>query len=76
MARTKKTKPQIKVVYLESGTSLSDVLERVKADGITDLSCVKYDHDYIGCCGGHSEGEYCYCPSSYADMRFEYEVKT
>ncbi len=75
MARTKKTKPQIKVVYLESGMSLSDVLERVKADGITDLSCVKYDHDYIGCQCDHGDN-YCYCPSSYADMRFEYEVKT
>lgn len=77
MKTNKKTEPKVetRVVYLNEGTSLAAVLRQVLTDGVTDLSTVKYDHDYVGCCGGHGEGEYCYCPSSYADMRFEYEVK-
>lgn len=74
--KKKKETTQKRVVYLEDGMSLSDVLAKVMADGVTDLSTVKYDHDYEGCCGGHPEGEYCYCNPSYSEMRFVYEVKT
>ena len=69
------SKVEQRAVYLESGMSLADVLAKVMADGVTDLSTVKYYGDFVGCCGGHAEGEYCYCPSSYTDIRFEYEVK-
>ena len=54
--------------------TLADVIERLKADGVTDLTKVNYDHSYVGCCADHGDG-YCYCPSSYNDMRFEYEVE-
>lgn len=76
MKRTKKNEPQVehRAVYLNEGMSLADLLAQVLAAGVTDLSTVKYDHDYEGC-GGHPEGEYCYCPSSYSEMRFEYTVK-
>ncbi len=69
------SKTQTRAVYLEDSITLAEVLQRVLADGVTDLSTVKYDHNYQGC-GGHPEGEYCYCPPSYSDMRFVYEVKT
>ena len=77
MKKSKKTesKTQTRAVYLNEGMSLADVLKQILADGVTDLSAVKYDHDYQGC-GGHSDGEYCYCPPSYSDMKFVYEVKT
>jgi hypothetical protein len=77
MKKIKKIEPQTqtRVVYLEDGMSLADVLSKIMADGVTDLSTVRYSHDYVGCCGGHCEGEYCYCPSSYTDMGFRYEVK-
>ena len=77
MKYIKKNKPQDehRAVYLSEGMSLADLLAQVLASGVTDLSTVKYDHNYEGCCGGHPEGEYCYCPPSYSEMRFEYTVR-
>jgi hypothetical protein len=77
MRKTKKSEPktQTRAIHLYEGMSLADLLKQVVADGITDLSTVKYDHDYEGCCGGHPEGEYCYCSPSYSEMRFCYQVK-
>ena len=75
MRKTKKNEPKVqtRTVYLCEGMSLADVLKQVLADGVTDLSTVRYDHDYDGgCCNN----EYCYCDSSYRDMRFRFEVKT
>jgi len=77
MKKNKKTEPvvQTRTVCLHEGMSLADVLKQVLADGITDLSKVTYDHDYVGCQCDHGDS-YCYCESSYTDMRFKYEVKT
>jgi hypothetical protein len=75
MKKTKKSESvERRAVYLTEGMSLADLLAQVAAVGVTDLSTVKYDHDYEGC-GGHPEGEYCYCPPSYSEMRFEYSVR-
>jgi hypothetical protein len=60
-------------IYLTEGQTLADVLKQLLEQGVTDFSKVKYDHDYIGCHGGHGD-EYCYCPSSYGDMRFNWEA--
>lgn len=68
-------KVQHKAVYLNDGMSLADVLKQVLADGVTDLSTVKYDQDYVGCQCDHGDS-YCYCATTYTDMRFNYEVKT
>ena len=78
MKKTKKvieeqTKPTSGVIYLEEGTTLAEVLAQVMAVGVTDFSKVRFDHDYVGC-NGHPEGEYCYCPSSYTDERFSWEI--
>jgi hypothetical protein len=75
MRKTNKTKTQTKVVYLEEGTSIADVLKQAMADGVTDLSAIRYAHEYGNSCCGHADGEYCYCSQSYNDMRFEYEVE-
>jgi len=76
MKKTKKNEPRVetRAVYLTEGMTLTDLLAQVAAAGVTDLSTVRYDHDYIGCNGDH-DGGYCYCPSSYGDMRFEYTVR-
>ena len=77
MKKTKKiieqTKPTSGVIYLSEGTTLAEVLAQVMAAGVTDLHNVRFDHDFVGC-NGHPEGEYCYCPSSYTDERFTWEI--
>jgi len=72
--KTKEPKVETRAVYLTEGMSLADLLKKVLADGVTDLSTVTYDHEYEGGC--RCNGEYCYCESAYRDMRFKYEVKT
>ncbi len=67
-------KPTKGAIYLEEGMTLAQLIKQLMDAGVTDFSKVKYDHDYVGCCGGHGEGEYCYCPSSYTDIRFDWEA--
>jgi hypothetical protein len=66
-----------KTIYLYRGDSLSDILEKLKAEGIKreDYSKVILEMKTVSCCGGHEEGEYCYCPDSYDDIRFEWKDK-
>lgn len=67
------TKPTSGAIYLNEGVTLAELIKQAEALGITDFSKVRYDHDYVGCHADHGDG-YCYCPSSYADMRFDWEI--
>ena len=74
MIKTKE-QPSIKrgSVYLETGMTLTEIIGRLKEAGVKDFSKVTYDHEYIGCQCDHGDG-YCYCPSTYTDMRFDWEI--
>ena len=64
-------KVKIVVDYVSEGTTLQSLVDRATALGVTDLSKVVFDCEYVsGCCGGHDEGSYCYCESGYNDLRF------
>lgn len=75
MKKQKKIEPKVqhKAMHLYEGASLADIIKQVMADGVTDLSSVKYDHNYQGGC--HCNEEYCYCEPSYTEMRFCYTVE-
>jgi hypothetical protein len=75
MKKTKKNESvEQRALYLYEGMSLADLLAQVAEAGVTDLSTVKYSHDYEGC-GCHHDDGHCYCPPSYSEMRFEYSVR-
>ena len=73
----KKKKEEVKLnsgcLYLEEGMTLTDVISKMLAAGVTDFSKVVYDHDYVGCQCDHGDS-YCYCDSSYRDIRFNWEA--
>lgn len=66
---------KIETVTIDDGNSLASLIAEVQRKGITekDFDKVKVKMDYVGCCG-HPDGEYCYCPSSYTDIRFEWSL--
>lgn len=66
-------KPTRGLIYLNEGETLTDIIKRLTDAGVTDFTKVRYDHDYVGCSADHGDG-YCYCPSSYADSRLEWEI--
>lgn len=59
-------------LYLSYGMSLASIIDQLKADGVTDFTKVTFDADSTSCCGC-TDG-YCYCPSSYTDIRFDWEA--
>jgi hypothetical protein len=67
-----KTSKEKIVIYLDQGHTVADILTMLREQGASesDYNNIKIKMDYVGCCGGHGEGEYCYCPSSYTDIRF------
>ena len=68
----KKIKKERKVAYLDSGTTLADVIRQVTETGVTDFSTVTFDHDYVSSnCNCES---YCCCESGYNDERFVWEI--
>lgn len=73
MKKKEEIKTKKGAVYLESGMTLATVLSTLLAEGVTDFSKVRYDCDYVGCSCDHGDG-YCYCPSSYDDIRFDWET--
>ncbi len=65
-----------RTIPVSPGDSLQSIIDQAVEAGVTDLSKVVLDGDYVGgCCGGHEEGEYCYAESGYTDLRFEYQGK-
>lgn len=60
-----------RAIYISTGETLQSILDRIAAEGWTDLTKVVLDGDYVSGCSGHSDGEYCYCEGGYADLRFE-----
>ena len=69
----KKTEIKRGAIYLEADMTLAEVLQRLSEAGVTDFNKVKFDRDYVGCQCDHGDS-YCYCPSSYTDMRFDWET--
>lgn len=67
------SKPTSGVLYLEPGMSLADLINQALLVGATDFTKIRFDHDYVGCNADHGDG-YCYCPSSYTDERFNWEI--
>ena len=65
--------PTSGTIYLDEGDTLASIMSQLMAVGVTDLSKVKFDRDYVGCQCDHGDS-YCYCPSSYTDMRFRWEA--
>ena len=61
-------------ISLSDNYSLQGLLDQLKDKGVTDLTQVKIKMDYQSCCGGHGDGEYCYCPTTYSDIRLEWEI--
>lgn len=71
--KIQKVETKTVVVYLEESMTLADVIKKLVEQGVTDLSKVTYDHEYVGCQCDHGDN-YCYCDGSYRDMRFRGEV--
>ena len=73
----KKKKEEVKLnhgsIYMETGMTLADVISQTLAAGVTDFSKVVYDRDYVSCQCDHGDS-YCYCDSSYRDIRFDWEA--
>ena len=66
----KKTKKCVRVQYIGNGDNLQDLLDRLKKEGVMDLTKVHVTMQYVGCtCSGD---DYCYCPTAYADIGLEY----
>lgn len=71
MRRKKIEKNKIRV-NVDIDESLASILSKLKDKGIgpEDFDKVFLEGDSVGCCGGHDVGEYCYCETSYSDLRF------
>ena len=64
------------ILYLDSGTSLADIIKWAESRGVTDYSSVTIEMNSETMCSGHEVGEYCYCPIGYRDVRIEVRKPT
>ncbi len=64
----------VDTISLSDTDSLQDLLDLLKAKGVTDFTQVKVRMDSQSCCCSPGEGEYCYCDPSYADVRLEWTI--
>jgi len=71
MRKTRK----VDVLNLDGNSiTLESIIEQLNSRGITDFSRVTFEKEYVRC-QGHPEGEYCYCPPTWTDIRLQWEFK-
>ncbi len=68
----KKSKRTVETIAIDDGMTIKDLLDQLAANGVTDLSKVKLKMEYGGCSCSR-DSDYCYCPSSYTDIRAEWK---
>ena len=69
----KKHKVSKGVEYINCGDTLADLIERLTEAGVKDFSKVTIQMDFVSCQCDHGD-DYCYCDSSYDNIRLEWEI--
>jgi hypothetical protein len=68
MSKSKQIK---RAISIGNGDSLASIIEQLAEMGVTDFSKVSFGADSVGCQCDHGDS-YCYCESSYSELRFEF----
>lgn len=69
----KKNKVTKGAIYLNCGDTLDVLIKQLVDAGVKDYSKVSVQMNYVSCQCDHGD-DYCYCDSSYNDIRLDWEI--